>query len=224
MRSSELRLASRRALAILLLVFAIAVSFAPIVRWIGRLLFAAYFQKILSDDGLAELTLAAAPMLLASIAAIALAIALLRGREHVLRRMTIAVVAMLALGMPIGTSRAMEGDPLLRLTHDERQALTTLLTIDEFEMPLVGFDGHESSGSLAMRTCTAVRARTQRFRSCSGPRNATDSRRSLWRGHSSISPVAAQNPLKHSAPRNRLRGANGVSSSRHRSRRPVDGR
>jgi hypothetical protein len=35
---------------------------------------------------------------------------------------------------------------------------------------------------------------------------------------------AAQNPLKHSAPRNRLHGANGVSSSRHLSRRRVDGR
>ena len=34
----------------------------------------------------------------------------------------------------------------------------------------------------------------------------------------------AQNPLKHSAPRNRLHGANGVSSSRHLSRRRVDGR
>jgi hypothetical protein len=65
---------------------------------------------------------------------------------------------------------------------------------------------------------------TQRFMSCSRPRNATDSRRSLWRGHSSISPVAAQNQLKHSAPRNRLHVANGVSSSRRLSRRPVDGR
>ena len=63
---------------------------------------------------------------------------------------------------------------------------------------------------------------TQRFTSCSGPRNATDSRRSRWRGHSSISPVAAQNQLKRLAPRNRLHVANGVISSRRLSLRPVD--
>lgn len=147
MRSSELRLASRRALAMLLLVFAAAVSFAPAVRWTGRLLFGGY-----GDDALSEMTLSAAPMLLASIAAIALAIALVRGREHVLRRTTAGVIVLLAVGMPVGASRAMEGDPLLRLTHDERAALTTLLTIDQFQMRLVGFDVHESKGYLAMRT------------------------------------------------------------------------
>ena len=62
------------------------------------------------------------------------------------------------------------------------------------------------------------------FRSCSAPRNATDSRRSLWHGRSSTSPVAAQNPLKHLAPRNRPHVTNGVSSSRHLSRRLVDRR
>ena len=66
--------------------------------------------------------------------------------------------------------------------------------------------------------------RTQRFTSCSAPRNATDSRRSLWHGRSSISPVAAQNPLKHSEPLNRPHVTNGVSSSRHPPCRPVDRR
>ena len=72
---------------------------------------------------------------------------------------------------------------------------------------------------IGFRRCSSDAA----FHELSGPRNATDSRRSLWRGHSSISPVAAQNPLKHSAPRNRLHGARGQFFAPSVAR-PVDGR
>src|SRR5262245_10653173 len=62
----------------------------------------------------------------------------------------------------------------------------------------------------------------QPFRSCTPPLNATESRRSPWLGRSSISPVAARNPLKHSAPLNRPHATNGGSCSCHPACRPVD--
>lgn len=150
--ASELRVASRRALAILLLVFAAALALAPSVRWIGRLAYDAYSESFFEDDHLAALTLDAAPALLVCVASMALALALLRGSERALRRATLAVVLILAVGLPIGASRTLESDPLLRLSPAEREALTTLLNIKEFQMQLVGFDVHESRGYLAMRT------------------------------------------------------------------------
>ena len=53
-------------------------------------------------------------------------------------------------------------------------------------------------------------------------RNATESRPFRWLGRSSILPVAAQNPLKHSLPRNRSDAANGGSCLPPSARRPVD--
>lgn len=150
--SSELRLASHRAFAVLLIAFAIAVSAAPLTRWIARLFFDAYFQQIVRSERLFALTLAVMPVLIVSFAALALARTFLSGSDRARRRTTIAFVLLLAAGMPIGASRVMEGDPLLRLSAEESEALTTLLDIDEFEMQLVGFDVHESDGYLAMRT------------------------------------------------------------------------
>src|SRR6185312_3000682 len=62
----------------------------------------------------------------------------------------------------------------------------------------------------------------QRFRSYTAPHNATESQRSRWLGRWSISPVAAQNPLIHSAPLNRPHATSGGSCSRHPPFRPVD--
>jgi hypothetical protein len=62
----------------------------------------------------------------------------------------------------------------------------------------------------------------QRFRSYTAPHNATESQHSRWLGRWSISPVAAQNPLIHSAPLNRPHATNGGSCSRHPPCRPAD--
>ena len=76
----------------------------------------------------------------------------------------------------------------------------------------------------AFRSAFAGALRTQPFTSCSAQPNATDSRCSNRLGHLSISPVAAQNQPKHSAPLNRPHVTNGVSPPRSPPCRRIDSR